>query len=153
MSEEKIKNGSRPEWDLTKIWGNLTLPELNIASVVSAQQKNIDAINMVNKITVEGWQAVTKQQTALWQSAVEQSGAVVQDVAAARKPADKLAMQAAFATSSIEASISNVRDVHEFAAKTTNKTVDIVSKRLIESIEESMEMVGKGDSKSAPVEK
>ena len=76
-----------------------------------------------------------------------------QGVAAAHEPSDKLAMQAAFATSSIQAGISNVRDAHEFATETTHKTVDIVSKRLIETIEETVAMVGKVDSVSTSAEK
>lgn len=137
----KDKKASVPEWDVTEMWANLKLPELDVAGVITAQQKNIEAINMANKTVVEGWRAITKTQTALWQSTVQESGSVAKDVAAAKKPGDKLAMQAAFATSSIEAGISNARNAQELAAKAANKTVDIVSKRFIESIEEAVDMV------------
>ncbi len=149
----KTKGSSFPGWDATEIWANLKWPEFDVASVITAQQKNIEAINMVNKVAVEGWRAISKKQTSLWQSAIEQSGAVAQDVAAAQEPADKWAMQAAFATSSIEAGISNARDAHESAAETTNKTVDIVSKRFIESIEETVAMVSKVDSSPTTIKK
>lgn len=152
-AREKTDGSSIPAWDATKIWANLNWSNLNVTSLVKAQQKNIEAINMVNKVAVEGWQAITKKQTAIWQSAVEKNRIMVQDVAAINDPSDKLAMQAAFATSSIQAGISNVRDTHEFATKTTHKTVDIVSKRLIETIEETVAIVGKVNSVSTSAEK
>ena len=152
-AKNKTNGSSFPAWDATKIWTNLNWSNLDVASLVKAQQKNIEAINMVNKVAAEGWQAITKKQTAIWQSAVEQNRIMVHGVAAAHEPSDKLAMQAAFATSSIQAGISNARDAHEFATKTTHKTVDIVSKRLIETIEETVAMVGKVDSVSTSAEK
>ena len=45
----KTNGSSFPAWDATKIWTNLNWPNLDVASLVKAQQKNIDAINMVTK--------------------------------------------------------------------------------------------------------
>ena len=149
----KTNRSSFPAWDATKIWTNPNWSNLDVASVIKAQQKNVEAINMVNKVAVEGWQAIAKKQTAIWQSALEQNRIMVQGVAAAHEPSDKLAMQAAFATSSIQAGISNAHDAHEFATKTTHKAMDIVSKRLIETIEETVAMVGKVNSVSTSAEK
>ena len=93
----KTNRSSFPAWDATKIWTNLNWSNFDVASLIKAQQKNVEAINMVNKVAVEGWQAITKKQTAIWQSALEQNRIMVQGVAAAHEPSDKLAMQAAFA--------------------------------------------------------
>ena len=106
-------------------------------------------MNMANKAAVDGWQAFAKKQAELWQTAVEDIGALAQDVATAKESADKIAKQAEFAKSSIEAGISNAREAQEMAAKTTNKTVDIVSKRWVESVEEAVAMVGKAAPKAA----
>lgn len=88
----KTNGSSMPAWDATKIWMNLNWSNLAVSSLVKAQQKNIQAINMVNTVAVEGWQAITEKQTAIWQSAVEQNRIMVQDVAAAHEPSDKFAM-------------------------------------------------------------
>ena len=62
---------------------------------------------------------------------------------------DKVAKQAAFAKAAFENSLSSAREAQEIAAKTTNKTVDIVSKRWAESIDEVVSYVGKATPKAA----
>lgn len=144
MAANGKTNGTMfPEWDLSKVWADMKMPEFDVDALIAVQQKNIEAMNMANKAAVDGWQAFAKKQAELWQAAVEDTGALAQDVAAAKEPADKIAKQAAFAKSSIEAGISNAREAQELAAKATNKTVDIVSKRWVESVEEAVAMVGK----------
>jgi phasin family protein len=144
MAANGKTNGTMfPEWDFSKVWADMKMPEFDVDALIAVQQKNIEAMNMANKVAVDGWQAFAKKQAELWQAAVEDTGALAQDVAAAKEPADKIAKQAAFAKSSIEAGISNAREAQELAAKATNKTVDIVSKRWVESVEEAVAMVGK----------
>jgi len=144
MAANGKTNGTMfPEWDFSKVWAGMKMPEFDVDALIAVQQKNIEAMNMANKAAVDGWQAFAKKQAELWQAAVKDTGALAQDVAAAKEPADKIAKQAAFAKSSIEAGISNAREAQELAAKATNKTVDIVSKRWVESVEEAVAMVGK----------
>lgn len=149
MATNGKTNGAMfPDWDFSKVWADMKMPEFDVDALISAQQKNIEAINMANKAAVDGWQAFAKKQAELWQAAVEDTGALAQDVAAAKEPADKFAKQAAFAKSSIEAGISNAREAQELAAKATNKTVDIVSKRFVEGVEEAVALVGKAAPKA-----
>ena len=144
MAANGKTNGTMfPEWDFSKVWADMKMPEFDVDALIAVQQKNIEAMNMANKAAVDGWQAFAKKQAELWQAAVEDTGALAQDVAAAKEPADKIAKQAAFAKSSIEAGISNAREAQELAAKATNKTVDVVSKRWVESVEEAVAMGGK----------
>ena len=150
MAANGKSNGAMfSEWDFSKVWADVKMPEFDVDALITAQQKNIEAMNMANKTAVDGWQAFAKKQAELWQTAVEDTGALAQDVAAAKEPADKIAKQAEFAKSSIEAGISNAREAQEMAAKTTNKTVDIVSKRWVESVEEAVAIVGKAAPKAA----
>ena len=154
MAANGKTNGAMfPEWGFSKVWAEMKMPEFDVDTLIVAQQKNIEAMNMANKAAVDGWQAFAKKQAELWQAAFEDTGALAQDVAAAKEPADKLAKQAAFAKSSIEAGISNAREAQEMAAKATNKTVDIVSKRFVEGVEEAVAMVGKATPKAAAAAK
>ncbi|MGB0632057.1 MAG: phasin family protein [Alphaproteobacteria bacterium] len=154
MATNGKTNGAMfPEWDFSKVWAEMKMPEFDVDALIAVQQKNIEAMNMANKAAVDGWQAFAKKQAELWQAAVEDTGALAQDVAAAKEPAEKIAKQAAFAKSSIEAGISNAREAQELAAKATNKTVDIVSKRWVESVEEAVAMVGKATPKAAAAAK
>ena len=158
MAANGKNNGAGlPEWDFTKIWadfklpefGEFKMPEFNVDALVAAQQKNVEAMNLANKAAVEGWQAMAKKQAELWQTAVERTGVMAQDVASAKEPTDKIATQAAFAKTAFEDGVASAREAQTLATKTANKTVDIVSKRWVEGLEEVVDYVEKTAPKMA----
>ena len=150
MAANGKTNGAMfPEWDFTKIWADMKMPEFdmkmpefdmkmpefNFDAMVAAQQKNMETINLANKAVVDSWQGFAKKQAALWQAAVEDTGVFAQDVASAK---------AAF-----ENGLSTARGAQEIAAKTTNTTVDLLSKRWAEGLDEVVTYVGKATPKAA----
>lgn len=154
MAANGKTNGAMfPEWDFTKVWADMKMPEFNVDAMVSAQQKNIEAMNLANKAVVESWQGFAKKQAELWQTAMEDTGVLAQDVASAKEPTDKMAKQAAFAKAAFENSLSNAREAQEIAAKTANKAVDIVSKRWTEGLDEVTSYVEKTAPKAAAAAK
>lgn len=154
MAASGKTNGAMfPEWDFTKVWADMKMPEFNVDALVAAQQKNIEAMNLANKTVVESWQGFAKKQAELWQAAFEDTGVLAQDVASAKEPTDKMAKQAAFAKTAFENSLSSAREAQEIAAKTANKAVDIVSKRMVEGLEEVVSYVEKTAPKAAAAAK
>ena len=154
MAANGKTNGAMfPEWDFTKVWADMKMPEFNVDAMVSAQQKNIEAMNLANKMVVDSWQGFAKKQAELWQAAVQDTGVLAQDVASAKEPTDKVAKQAAFAKTAFENGLSSAREAQEIAAKTANKTVDIVSKRWAEGLDEVVTYVEKTAPKAAAAAK
>lgn len=154
MAASGKTNGAMfPEWDFTKVWADMKMPEFNVDALVAAQQKNLEAMNLANKTVVESWQGFAKKQAELWQAAFEDTGVLAQDVASAKEPTDKMAKQAAFAKSAFENSLSSAREAQEIAAKSANKAVDIVSKRMVEGLEEVVSYVEKTAPKAAAAAK
>jgi phasin family protein len=150
MAANGKTNGAMfPEWDFTKVWADMKMPEFNVDAMVVAQQKNIEAMNLANKTVVDSWQGFAKKQAELWQAAVEDTGVLAQDVASAKEPTDKVAKQAAFAKAAFENSLSTAREAQEIAANTANKTADIVSKRWAEGLDEVVSYVEKTAPKAA----
>lgn len=152
-ASEKTNGAMFPEWDFTKVWADMKMPEFNVDALVAAQQKNLEAMNLANKTVVESWQGFAKKQAELWQAAFEDTGVLAQDVASAKEPTDKMAKQAAFAKSAFENSLSSAREAQEIAAKSANKAVDIVSKRMVEGLEEVVSYVEKTAPKAAAAAK
>jgi len=150
MAANGKTNGAMfPEWDFTKVWADMKMPEFNVDAMVVAQQKNIEAMNLANKTVVDSWQGFAKKQAELWQAAVEDTGVLAQDVASAKEPTDKVAKQAAFAKAAFENTLSTAREAQEIAANTANKTADIVSKRWAEGLDEVVSYVEKTAPKAA----
>mgnify|MGYP006104243947 CR=1 FL=1 len=145
----KMNNGMFPEWDITKIWADMKMPEINVDAMVVAQQKNIEAVNLANQTVIESWQGFAKKQAELWQATFKDTSAFAQGVANAQEPSDSVARQAAFAKAAFENGLSTAREAQEIAAKTSNKTVDIVAKRWVEGLDEVVSYVGKSPLKAA----
>ena len=148
MAASKMNGAMFPDFDFTKVWAEMKMPEFNVDALIAAQQKNIEAMNMANKAAVDGWQAFAKKQAELWQTAVEDAGMFAQDVSSAKEPSDKVAKQAAFAKTAFEASLANARESQEMASKAANKTVEIVSKRFAEGLDEMVNFVEKAAPKA-----
>ncbi len=154
MAANGKTNGAMfPEWDFTKVWGDMKMPEFNVDAMVAAQQKNMEALNLANKTVVESWQGFAKKQAELWQAALEDTGVLAQDVASAKEPTDKVAKQAAFAKTAFENSLSSAREAQEVAANSANMAVDIVSKRMVEGLDEVVSFVEKTAPKKAAAAK
>ena len=150
MATNRNTNGAIfPEWDFSKVWADVKIPDFNVDVLIAAQQKNIEAMSLASKAAIEGWQVFAKKQAELWQSAVEDTGALAQDVASAKEPADKLAKQTDFAKSVMKSGLANAREAQELATKTANKTVNIVSKRLVEGMDEVVSYVETVQPKAA----
>lgn len=154
MATNGKTNGAMfPEWDFTKVWADMKMPEFNVEAMITAQQKNIEAMNLANKAAVEGWQSFAKKQAELWQGAIEDAGSFAQDVASAGEPTDQMAKQAAFAKTAFETGVSNARESQEAATKAANKSVEIVSKRWAEGLDEVVTFVEKTAPKAAAAAK
>ena len=150
MATDGKTNGAiYSQWDFSKVWADVKIPDFNVDVLIAAQQKNIEAMSLANKAAIEGWQVFAKKQAELWQSAVEDTGALAQDVASAKEPADKLAKQTDFAKSVMKSGLANAREAQELATKTANKTVNIVSKRLVEGMDEVVSYVETVQPKAA----
>jgi phasin family protein len=134
--DEKSKGTINPELDFTRVWAAIQLPDFNMNAMIASQQKNIDAINIANKAFVEGWHGLAKKQSELWQVAVGETNIMMQEVAAAKEPTEKIFMQAAFAQTAVENSYSNACEAQEITTSMANKAVNIYSTRWTECLDE-----------------
>lgn len=132
------------DFDYTKMWGDFKLPMLDVEAFVAAQQKNLETLQQVNRLALEGWQAVAARQADFAREAFEKTSAAAQEIAALDKPADRLAKQAAFTKSSLDSGIKQARELGGMVTKTTNSAVDLVNKRFAESVDELSAIVGDG---------
>ena len=46
-----------PEWNFSKAWTDMKVPNFDVDALIAAQHKNIEAVNMASKVVVDGRQA------------------------------------------------------------------------------------------------
>src|SRR3990170_5554410 len=72
--------------DFTKMLSDLKVPGLDPEAVVSAQRNNIEAVTAANKVAVDAWQEIARQQTEYLKEAVGQATRTMREGASASSP-------------------------------------------------------------------
>src|SRR5690606_37739459 len=98
--------------------------------------KNIEALTAANQIAFEGVQTIAKRQAEIARKGAEDLSAAAKELTAAGSTEDKVARQATLAKESFEAAIAHLRELASIAQKANTRAVDVISKRVVENIEE-----------------
>ena len=119
-----------------KMFGNGKLPSFDVDAMIAAQRKNIEAITAANQIAFEGVQSIAKRQMEIARKAAEELSLVAKELTAAGTPEDKMARNAALAQDAFEMAVANLRELSGIAQKANTQAVDLISKRVVENLEE-----------------
>jgi phasin family protein len=129
--------------DFQKMMMDFKMPGIDADALMNAQQKNIEAISNANQLAVEGFQAIGRRQTELFQQAVEESQKALGELMSQGTPEDRIAKQAETVKTTIERTVTNLREISEILAKSNLETFDVINKRITESLEEVKALTGK----------
>lgn len=124
------------DFDVTKVWKDFKFPAVGIDVFVAAQQKNLDTLSQMNKLAYEGLQTVATRQAEIMRDAFEKTAEVTRQIASLQDPSDRLVKQSDYAKSAFAAGIAQQRELAELWTKAANQTVDLVSKRFAEGLDE-----------------
>lgn len=119
-----------------KMFGNGKLPGFDVEAMIAAQRKNIEALTAANQVAFEGVQTIAKRQIEIARKATEELSHVAKEFTVAGTPEDKLARHAALAKEAFESAIANLRELSGIAQKANSEAVDLISKRVVENLEE-----------------
>ena len=136
MAEEegsKTQNGNEAHlswpFDFAKLLGPYSLAGVDYSKILERERKNIAALAESNKIAFEGWQALIRRQSEIFQETMAQT------IAYARKQ-DAAKSRAELAKQGFEKALSDMRDIATMTAKYQHEAFDVVHKRLGEHMEE-----------------
>ena len=131
------------DFDVTKIMGDVKFPVVGFETIVAAQRKNIEALTAANQAAFEGVQAVFQRQAEVARSSVEEMTKATTDLWAAASPEEKAAKQADLVKKSYESAIANVREAIDMLSRSNTQAIDLINKRVGESLDELKVAVGK----------
>ena len=129
--------------DFQKMMMDFKMPGIDAEALMSAQQKNIEAITNANQLATEGLQAIGKRQAELFQQTVEEAQKTLGDLMSQGAPEDRIAKQAETVKTTIERTVTNLREISEMLAKSNQEAFDVINKRITESLEEVQSVTGK----------
>lgn len=122
--------------DFNKLLTQFKVPTLDTSAVVEAQRKNIEVLTTVNKIAVEGYQAMARRQAEIINEAVEEATKATKELSTVAAPQERLAKQAELSKKAYENAVANTRELVEMSAKSNSEVVELINGRVSESLEE-----------------
>jgi phasin family protein len=114
----------------------LKVPQFDMTRIMEHHQKNLEAMSKSWQAVASGASEVATRQRAIFEEAVKDVTAMVQDYKPGGSPQDMMAKQAEFTKKAMEAAITNTRDIAELVQKSTGEAFRIVQDRMKESYEE-----------------
>lgn len=127
--------------DVSKMFEQYKMPGIEMEKLVDAQRKNIEAITSANKVAFEGMQAIMQRQGEILRQSMSEASTVMQDMAAAGTPEDRMAKQAEVVKKAFETALANMKELAEMGAKSNTEAMETINKRVSESIDEVRDAV------------
>lgn len=123
--------------DMFKNLGDqLKVPSLDMSKIMEHHQKNLEAMTKSWQAVAGGATEVAKKQRDIFDEAVKDVTAMVQQYKPVGNPQEIMAKQAEFAKKAMEAAITNTRDIAELVQKSSTEAFKIVQDRMKESYDE-----------------
>ena len=114
----------------------LKIAPFDMTKIMEHQQKNLEAMTKSWQAMAGAANEIAQKQRAIFEQAVKDVTAMVQEYKPGGSPQDIMAKQAEFAKKAMEAAIANTRDIAELVQKSTGEAFRIVQNRMKESYEE-----------------
>ena len=117
---------------------------------MASQQKNIEALAAASRTAMDSVNAVGKRQAEILQETMNQTAYSLETMIKAGSPFDIAAKQADLTKEGFEKALGNMRELAEMVTKAQNTTMDAISHRVSESLDELKQLASKTTSPSAP---
>jgi len=114
----------------------LKIPSFDVKKIMEHQQKNLEAMAKSWQAMAGGANEIAKKQREIFEQAVKDVTAMVQEYKPGGSPQEIMTKQAEFAKKAMEAAIANTRDIAELVQKSSAEAFKIVQDRMKESYEE-----------------
>jgi phasin family protein len=114
----------------------LKIAPFDMTKIMEHQQKNLEAMTKSWQAMAGAANEIAQKQRAIFEQAVKDVTAMVQEYKPGGSPQDIMAKQTEFAKKAMEAAIANTRDIAELVQKSSTEAFKIVQDRMKESYEE-----------------
>ncbi len=129
--------------DFTKHLAGLKMPGMDAEAMMSAQQKNMDALVQANKAAAAGYQDLFKKQVSIFEETMAEAKEHLKSFDATKLDADKAKASADLAKAAFEKALANMQALAESAQKANADAYEIVSARVKEGMTELRDLATK----------
>lgn len=142
----------KPESDsvfdmFAKLGRDLKLPSMDIERVLEHHRKNLDALQKSASASASGASSVMAKQREILQETLREITDMAQSYRVPGNPQEIMTKQADFARKTFEAAVKNAGEVADIMKRSGAESIDILRKRIQESMEEIRDSYHTGGDK------
>jgi len=112
------------------------VPGFDMGTALDIQRRNIEAVTAAAQTVTQGMQTIVQRQGEIARRSVEQFQGLLHVAPASAPVEDKLVKQVDLAKTSFEKNVADSRELFDLAAKVTEEATDILSRRVVASLDE-----------------
>jgi phasin family protein len=128
--------------ELRKLIDQFKTPGAQVQKLIEARQKDFDVLIEATRTSLDGAQSLTAKQTELLHGAVDELSGILQQVSKPTAlPGAGAKVSAELLQKTVHAALESMSDLLEIATKSQAKTVDMLTKRIHENVEEWMRLL------------
>ena len=121
---------------ITKLVRDLSLPGINLQSVVDSRRKDFEALVELNRQAIEGAQSISQKQVEILRQTFEQLREILKTAAAGGVSPGTTEGTGELVQRAVNTALQNMRDLAAIAYKTQTDAFSVATKRMEESLEE-----------------
>ena len=122
---------------------NFDMPTFDVDALVANQRRNVEALTEANQLASDGARTFAARQAEILKGAVDAYTDAMRGLMTGNDPQTSVAKQAEIAKTTFESSNANLRELAEIATKAQTKSLDVINKRVIESLNEFQALAAK----------
>ena len=130
------KTSATPNFDPAAAFAPVALPTVDVDALIAAQRRNVEALTEANQVAADGVKSFATRQTDIVRGVFDDYAKAMNALMGVSDPQTGAVKQAELAKASFDKSVDSVRELAEIAAKTQAKTLDVLNKRVAESLDE-----------------
>jgi phasin family protein len=142
-----------PIFDFESLLKQFNVPNVDAKSIMETQQKNIEALVAANQKIAENMQKIAEREQQIIQNTLNDWSHVAGDLNTDGDLQERSARQTEVAIKAVEDGIRNLRTLADLVAKAQADSMEILNKRMDESIRELRQQVAKPSRSSAKLKK
>jgi phasin family protein len=132
--------------DISKMMGDFKVPGFDFEAMMGACRRNMETMAAVNQATFEAFQNLMRRQADIMRQGVEDATGIVNAVMSSPTPEEKVIKQAEASKAAMEKCMANARDIAETVSQCHSRTMETVSNRMAEGLEELRGMMKNGQA-------
>jgi len=125
-----------PAFDAASFTQAFKLPGFDVTTVLDIQRRNVEALIAANQTIAQGLQTVVQRQGEIARQSVKQFQDLVSFKPSSTSVTETLVKQIDVAKTAYEKNVTNARELGDIVAKVGSEAADILSRRVVASLDE-----------------